>query len=55
MEPEDIELPTPAMLEAGADALESFFSFPLDDPEKVVLSVFLAMWARVPPGEVQVE
>lgn len=38
----EIEL-TPAMIEAGCDIIARFFSFELDDPEKVVSSVFLAM------------
>jgi len=42
--PDEEELTiTPEMLEAGADTLSRFFSFDLDDPEKIVAAVFVAM------------
>ena len=34
---------TPAMIDAGVDAIARFFSFELGDPETVVSSVFSAM------------
>ena len=48
---DEIELPTPEMLEAGTDAI-AWLDF-LDDPETVVTSVFLAMWSKLPPEVVQ--
>jgi hypothetical protein len=39
---------TPAMIEAGVEALSRFFGWDLDDPEKIVVSVFWAMWERAP-------
>jgi hypothetical protein len=40
---EEIEI-TPEMIEAGAEAI-AWLDF-LDDPEKVVTSVFSAMWEK---------
>jgi hypothetical protein len=50
-----VELPTEAMIEAGAEKLEAYFSFSLDDPETVATSVFLAMWEKLPRGLVPTE
>ena len=51
----DIEI-TPEMVEAGADAIQRFFSFELERPERIAASVFSAMSAVAPTAsEDQVE
>jgi hypothetical protein len=49
----EIEI-TPEMIEVGCEAISRFFSFELDDPERVVSSVFSAMAMASPSTRVPI-